>query len=155
MKLGLLGHNKEAIPIIAEWYYNEWGNLPEGNSIEKARQNLQAYLNTDKIPLMVIAKNRNEILGTAQLKFREMSIYHDKEHWLGGVYVSENHRGKRIAEKIILEVISIAKKLAVKKLYLQTEELSGGLYARMGWEPVEKVNYRANTVLVMEKIIAG
>jgi len=153
MKLDLLGYNKKAIPIIAQWYFDEWGYLAQENSIEKALQNLQTYLNTDKIPLMVIAKNEQEILGTAQLKYREMSIYPEKEHWLGGVYVSKDHRGKRVAEKIILEVISIAKKLAVQKLFLQTENLSGGLYARMGWKPIEKVNYHRRNVLVMEKII--
>ena len=154
MKLGLLADHKEAVPIIAEWYYDEWAYLPEENSIKKIRQNLQRYLNTDKIPLMIIARNEQEILGTAQLKFREMTIYPEKEHWLGGVYVSKNQRGKRIAEKIILEVISHAKKLGVVKLYLQTENLSGGLYKRMGWEPLEKVNYNGRRVLVMEKIIS-
>jgi len=154
MRLGLLADNKGAVPVIAQWYHDEWGYLPEESSVEKVSKNLLTYLNFDKIPLMVVAKNDNEILGTAQLKFREMSIYPEKEHWLGGVYVSKNHRNKRIAEKIILEIISHAKKLGVTKLYLQTENLSGGLYKRMGWQALEKVNYRGRYVLVMEKIIS-
>ena len=154
MQLDFLANNKHAIPIIAKWYFDEWGYLPEENSVQKVIQNLQSYLNTDKIPLMIIAKGGKEILGTAQLKYREMSIYPEKEHWLGGVYVSKNHRGKRIAEKIILEIISNAKKFGVHELYLQTEKLNGGLYRRMGWKPIEQVNYRGINVLVMGKTIA-
>lgn len=154
MELSFLANNKDTIPIIAQWYFDEWGYLTEENSIAKVKQNLHAYLNIDKIPLMIIAKSGKEILGTAQLKYREMSIYPEKEHWLGGVYVSKDHRGKRIAENIILEIISNAKKFGVHKLYLQTENLSGGLYSRMGWKPIEQVNYRGNNVLVMEKLLA-
>ncbi len=153
MELDFLANNKSAISIIAKWYFEEWGYIPEVNSIDKVKQNLQVYLNTDKIPLMIIAKIGEEVMGVAQLKFREMNIYPNKEHWLGGVYVSKTHRGKRVAEKIILEVISVAKKLDVFKLYLQTENLSGGLYRRLGWLPLEQVNYRGLDVLVMEKQI--
>jgi len=103
---------------------------------------------------MIVAKDGEEILGTAQLKFREMSIYPKKEHWLGGVYVAKAHRGKGIAEQIILEIIVQARKLDVRTLYLQTENLTGGLYRRMGWRPVEQVYFDGRDVLVLEKSIA-
>jgi len=154
MELDFLANNKNAVSTIAKWYFEEWSYLMKENSIDEVEQNLQAYLNTDQIPLMILAKRGAEVLGVAQLKFREMDIYPEKEHWLGGVYVSKEYRGNRIAEKIILEVISIAQKLGVHTLYLQTEDLSGGLYRRLGWKPIEQVNYRGNDVLVMEKTIA-
>ena len=66
-----------------------------------------------------------------------MDIYPEKDHWLGGLYVSKNYRGKNIAEKIIIEVASLAEKSGVRKLYLQTEHLGGGLYARLGWKSIE------------------
>ena len=82
-----------------------------------------------------------------------MDIYPEREHWLGGVYVSEKHRGNKIAEMIVLKIISVAEKLGVKKLYLQTENKSGGLYHHLGWRPLEEVNYRGIDVLVMENQI--
>lgn len=155
MELDFLANNKSAVPTIAKWYFEEWGYLMPENSLDEVEQNLRAYLNTDRIPLMILAKRGEEVLGVAQLKFYEMDIYPEKEHWLGGVYVAKKHRGNRIAERIILEVITVARKLGVPKLHLQTEDLSGGLYRRLGWEPIEQVNYRGNNVLVMEKTIAG
>ena len=154
MELEYLANNKSAIPTLAKWYFEEWGHLLEENSLDKEIQNLHLYLNTDKIPLIILAIKDQKILGAAQLKFREMDIYPDKEHWLGGVYVSKQHRGNGIAKIIISEAITKAKKLGVHKLYLQTEHLSGGLYSRLGWETIEQVYYRGTNVLVMEKTIA-
>lgn len=82
-----------------------------------------------------------------------MDIYPEKEHWLGGVYVSQNHRGNKIAEQIIHKVVTVAKNLNVHKLHVQTQHLGGGLYRHLGWRPIEQVNYRGMNVLVMENQI--
>ncbi len=153
MKLEFLSDNKQAIPLLANWYFDEWGHVAKGNTLDNVIGKLHEYLNTNQIPLIILAIEGSEILGAAQLKYREMDIYPEKEHWLGGVYVSEKHRGNKIAEKLILELLSIAKKLDVYKLYLQTEDLSGGLYRHLGWKPLEQVNYRNFDVLVMENQI--
>ncbi len=153
MRLEYLADNKQAIPILANWYFDEWGHLEKGNTFDKVTEKLQGYLNTDKIPLIVLAVGDREILGAAQLKYREMDIYPEKEHWLGGVYVSEKYRGNNFAEKVIEKIVNVAKSLDVYKLYLQTEDLSGGLYCHLGWLPIEQVTYRGVEVLVMENQI--
>ncbi len=92
-------------------------------------------------------------MGVAELKFREMDIYSEKEHWLGGVYVPVKHRGKGIASQLIRQALQVAHTLGVSTLFLQTEKLGGGLYANLGWVPVDRVNYRGLDVLVMEKTL--
>jgi GNAT superfamily N-acetyltransferase len=119
--------------------------------MEKVTEDLHSYLNKEQIPLIVLAVEGDEILGAAQLKYREMDIYPEKEHWLGGVFVSSEYRGKKIASKIVIKLLSIAESLNVKSLYLQTENLNGGLYSLLGWQPLEQVNYHGVDVLVMEK----
>ena len=153
MKLEYLADHPELLSTVAQWYFEEWGYLSEEKTLEQDIQQLQIYLNKDKVPLMLLAIQDGEPLGAAQLKFREMSIYPEKEHWVGGVYVAEAHRGKGIARQILVELIAIAKSLKIETLYLQTEHLDGGLYGRMGWTPIEQVNYRGIDVLVMEKSI--
>lgn len=153
MKIEYLTDNKNQLPQIAKWYFEEWGYLKEGSTLDKEIENLQLYLNKDKIPLILLAIDNGLLLGVAQLKYHEMSIYPEKPHWLGGVYVSEEHRGQGIAKQIILEIILKARKFKIKSLYLQTEKLSGGLYGQMGWLPIEQVNYHGADVLVMEKHI--
>lgn len=90
-----------------------------------------------------------KLLGAAELKTREMDIYPDYEHWLGGVYVESSERGKGIGRLLTLDIIDRAKRFGIKRLYLQTESLSGGLYAECGFKPLETVEYKGRHVLVM------
>jgi len=151
MELVFLTDRQEALATIASWYFDEWGHLGKGTTMEKVTEDLHSYLNKEQIPLIVLAVEGDEILGAAQLKYREMDIYPEKEHWLGGVFVSSEYRGKKIASKIVIKLLSIAESLNVKSLYLQTENLNGGLYSLLGWQPLEQVNYHGVDVLVMEK----
>ncbi len=151
MEFVYLADHPEAIPIVAKWYYEQWGRQHEVPSLEKSEEMLTAYLNRERIPLMILAKKEDEILGAIQLKYYEMDIYPQKEHWLGGVFVPEQHRGRKIAENLVLRAMKIAKKLHVKTLFLQTEKLNGGLYKRLGWNLVAKTLYRNKAVLVMRK----
>ena len=125
----------------------------EGNSVGRISLKLQKYLNRDEIPLMVLAIQGDEILGVAELKYREMDIYPEKEHWIGGVFVPPKHGGKGVATGIVNKVTEIAKSLGVVTLHLQTEKLDGGLYSHLGWKGFKQVNYRGVEVLVMEKRI--
>lgn len=149
----LLADCSEAIPMIAEWHYNQWGKGRPGGSMERFLSNLTNYLNRDKLPLMVLATAEESVIGTAALKYREMDIYPEKEHWLGSVYVVPGHRRKGVATDLVQAATNIAIFHGVKLLHLQTEQLDGGLYARLGWNPVEQVQYKGMEVLIMERKI--
>ena len=153
MTLELLADRPEFIPLIAHWYFQEWGHKEKSRTLQSEIEKLHSYLNKKSPPLILLATHHEELLGAAQLKYHEMTIYPEKEHWLGGVFVSATHRGRGIATKIITRLISMAKEMNIPKLYLQTVDLSGGLYGRMGWSPLEVVNYREVDVLVMERSI--
>lgn len=151
MEFEYLAKNKNFIPTVAKWYFDEWGHLSKINTLDKSIENVKTYLNKDKIPLMILAIENGEPTGVAQLKYQEMSIYPEKEHWLGGVYVPNSHRGKGIATQVVQKIIDKAKDMNVQTLFLQTENLTGGLYQKMGWIPIEQVYYDGVDVLVMRK----
>lgn len=108
-------------------------------------------MNRDVIPLTVLAVVNEEVVAAAQLKYREMLAFPAKEHWLGGVFVASEHRGRGIAAELVNAMIGIARKLGVGTLHIQTERLDGGLYARLGWTPLEQVSRQDLEVLVMER----
>lgn len=100
---------------------------------------------------MVLATEDTEVIGAAELKYREMSIYPEKEHWLGGVFVSREYRGRGVASTLIERVVEIAEWFRVEVLHLQTARLGGGLYSRLRWSPFEQANYRGREVLAMRR----
>lgn len=152
IKFEYLADRAEAIPIISKWYSDEWGHLPPDSSTEGAPERLEDYLNRDEIPFILLATNGDEIVGAAALKFREMAeMFPEKEHWLGGVYVAADYRGKGYGAQLVEKITSLAPAYGVQTLHLQTMALDGGLYARLGWKPCVQVISRGSNVLVMER----
>lgn len=153
MEQVLLADKPDAIPQIAQWYSDEWGYLGDGRTTDALELKLRTYLNRDKLPLMVLAKGRETLIAVGQLRYQEMDTYPPDSHWIGGVYVEQTHRGRGIAQHLLENIISIARKQGITRLYLQTEDITGGLYARMGWTAIEEVTYHGVDVLVMVKLI--
>ena len=141
-------------PVIAKWYFQQWGHLIEDSSVELFDNKLNDYLNRDSIPLVIMAVEGDDVLGVAHLRYHEVTIYPDKEHWLGGVYVTNEYRGKGVASALVNHLESLAASLGVIDIHLQTEKLDGGLYKQLGWSPIELVSNRGVEVLVMSKHIA-
>ncbi|NQY36673.1 MAG: GNAT family N-acetyltransferase [Alteromonadaceae bacterium] len=155
MKFVFLADRKEEVPKLAQWYFDEWGSYVENSSINSLSSKLNEYLNKTEIPLIILAVNGDEVMGAAQLKFREMTIYPEKEHWLGGVYIVTEHRGKNLASALVKKTEEIALTMGVRRLHLQTENLTGGLYARLGWQLIKSVNYLGVDVAVMYKDLSS
>ena len=142
----------EAVPTIGAWYFDEWGYLREGSTLDDSVDRVREYLNRDRIPFILVGWIEKDICAVAQLKYREMEdLFPEKEHWLGGVYVPEPHRGRGFGSRIANKIVELAPAHGVSTLYLQTERLDGGIYAKLGWRPVERVDNRGLEVLVMEK----
>ena len=156
MDINLLNDKPDFIPQIAKWYNSEWGDIDDGSGLQNRDTaaleiKLADYLNSDTVPLMLVATKNSELVAAAQLRFQENKTYPENSHWLGGVYVSEPHRGNGTAQTLIEAIVTKAKQLNVHRLYLQTEDLSGGLYKKMGWKAVEEVKYCGIDLLIMQR----
>jgi N-acetylglutamate synthase-like GNAT family acetyltransferase len=152
MEFEFIADRVEAIPVVARWLFEEWGRLDAGSSCEKTCATISESCNRDRAPLMILAIEGNSVVGCAALKPHEMvSIFPNYEPWLGSVYVHPEHRNRGLGSQLTMKVVDIATSIGVKQLFLQTVRLDGGLYARLGWTPMEQVRYRGEDVLVMEK----
>ncbi|NQZ33315.1 MAG: GNAT family N-acetyltransferase [Oceanospirillaceae bacterium] len=150
MHTSLLANNQSPINQIAQWYFDQWLCHAENSSLEKSRAYVAQYSSPLGAPLMVLIRDGERLVGAAQLKIREMNIYPQYEHWLGGVYIDAAYRHSGYAKILVKEVITQARRATIKSLYLQTEDLSGGLYFTLGFTAIEQVRYNAKEVLVMK-----
>jgi GNAT superfamily N-acetyltransferase len=117
---------QEAIPIVAKWYFEEWGYNVPGNFIQKSIDRITSKVNREQPPLHILAVEDEKVLGVAQLKLHEMDIYPDREFWLGGLFVTPKSREKGVGLGLAKKIATIATDFGVKELYLQTEALDGG-----------------------------
>lgn len=132
-----LVHRRQQIPKVARWWCDEWG-LPERHSSFADYVRELESLVPDALPFHLIAERAGRVLGVATLK---MKVGHPaiagRSYWLSGVYVEPSARGQGIATALCRKVMEIARRQAIKRLYLQTEHLDGGLYANLGWTQVQ------------------
>lgn len=152
LRFAPLSNRPDAIPLIAHWWCDEWG-LP------RRHESLDAYLKgiagigPEVLPLHVLAMSDEGVVGVATLK--DKSVLQERfpgyRHWLSGVYVPPALRGKGIATALCLEMAAISRGRGVSGLYLQTEALDGGLYAKLGWRPLHRVHLGGSDLLIMVK----
>jgi GNAT superfamily N-acetyltransferase len=152
IEFAFLADRVDAMPVVAGWYRDEWGDLLQGGETDVAPDQLEAYLNRDEIPFLLIATKGDELVGAAQLKRHELiAQFPDRMNWMGGVYVVAEHRGRGYGSLIAERIATMAPEYGVQTLHLQTPALDGGLYARLGWSPVTRATNHGLDVLVMER----
>ncbi|MCJ8339583.1 MAG: GNAT family N-acetyltransferase [Pseudomonadales bacterium] len=146
----LLADDPDCASTVAQWYFDQWISQRSDTPLQEVLENVGASVSTLGAPMIVLIKENQQLVAAAQLKIREMKIYPQYQHWLGGVYVRSQNRGMGIAALLVKEVINQAKLANIDTLYLQTEVLSGGIYAMLGFSPLEQVHYEGYDVLVMK-----
>jgi GNAT superfamily N-acetyltransferase len=123
-----------------------------GPDLEKFERQLIGSMSKDELPLLLIGFDGSSPVGTAALKLQELEdLYPDYQYWLGSVYVAEGFRGRGYGAQLSLEIVRIAKQRGLPGVYLQTSSLDGGLYAKLGWEPVQQFLSRREKTLLMQR----
>lgn len=151
LKFSYLADSPELVPQIIRWWHSSWADRM-GPDLARSEQQLRENLSVDSLPLHIVAFVDGEAAGSAALKEQELgSLYPDRQNWLGSVFVAEAFRGRGIASALSRQVIVLAKARLMRRLHLQTTSLDGGLYARLGWQPVERFEYRGEQTLLMQR----
>jgi len=148
MELSLLNDDTNAENTVTQWYFDQW--CGDGSyTLAQVSALVKNSANRTSPPLTVLAKQDQQLVGAAQLKIREMADYPQYEFWLGGVYVCEQGRGQGVAAQMVDEIIVQAKRLGITALYLQTQDLCGGLYADRGFIAIKQTQSNGHQVLIM------
>jgi GNAT superfamily N-acetyltransferase len=132
----LLATRPQEIPRVARWWCDEWGLPGRHSSFDDYVRELQALL-PGVLPIHILADEAGGVVGVATLKVKiDHPLIPGQSHWLSGVYVDPSSRRRGIATSLCHEVLASARSRGVREVYLQTERLDGGLYARLGWTPL-------------------
>jgi GNAT superfamily N-acetyltransferase len=142
------------LPMIARWYFDAWGSRVPGSTYEDEQQRLEVFLHDNELPVLLMAMHGDLPIAAAQLKFHERTEHPERLHWLGGVFVSPAHRGHALASDMIETLMQKARGHGVREVFLQTEYDDGGLYTRLGWEPLERQTHRTGVpVRIMRRVL--
>jgi GNAT superfamily N-acetyltransferase len=145
-----LADQPELLPVLADWFYDEWGRNDPGSSREKTSNTLAEYLNRDRIPLTIVRLRGSLAIASASLKIQEMETHPQFTHWLGGVYVHPDFRQQGIGSHLVKYSADLAKKLEVCHLYLYTRDHEH-FYTRLGWQEIERPIYQGRVAIIMKR----
>ena len=140
---------------IARRYHDAWSRDDSPRARERALEEVRQSLDTASLPVTRVATRGGRFAGAAQLKVREMARYPEFEWWLGGVFVEPGYRGAGLATRLVAACADEAVRRGIPRLHLQTERPDGGLYARAGWRPVERIVEHGLDKLVMVRELRG
>jgi GNAT superfamily N-acetyltransferase len=168
-----LHDHPELIPLIARWNVEAFSHI-SGCATEPAtveadiQRKLAAAYGGNGFPYKAVARRRGQPVGTANLKVHNVTSGVLAPCFdgscctppptalvggVGGVVVAPAARGAGVARALVEHLEEQARHRGLDGyLYLETEALDGGLYARhCGWEPWQRIRDRGDKVLVMRK----
>jgi GNAT superfamily N-acetyltransferase len=150
--IAYLADHPEAIPVLAEWFANEWGGVGPRNTVEGYRQSLSDRANRDRLPVCLLGLLDGEPVATATLKFREIEYSEAADFWLGAVYVRGDLRGRGHGGGIVAaaEALAVARHFTPLYLYTPSNE---ALYCHLGWQTVGTTTADGKPATVMAKYV--
>lgn len=151
LKTSFLADEKRFIPTIAQWYFSEWGHLmPPSKSVVDIEKKVTTMAQSRQaLPLTFVLHNQDKLVAVAELKFHENSHYPDYEHWLGGVFVPPDERGKGYSTIILEHAFAHAKTQGIPSLYLQCEQYNVDLYVKHDFDVIHKMNDKGVKKVIM------
>jgi GNAT superfamily N-acetyltransferase len=152
MRIEYLADRVEFIPELANLHFQQWGYLKPEQTLEARIEILRTRCGRRCIPTVLVATNGDEILGSAMLLSHDLDIRKNLSPWLAGVYVKSVYRQQGIATQLINRIEEEAADLGVRRLYLYTPSAET-FYLRLGWQLVERCEYKGINVSIMEKTV--
>jgi hypothetical protein len=73
MKIVPLSARPDAIPVIATWYYAEWGSLNPGLNASDIAQELKAYSENTHLPQAMLVVIGPEIVAAAEINLFQVN----------------------------------------------------------------------------------
>jgi predicted N-acetyltransferase YhbS len=143
-----IADHPELIPALARWHLAEWGHKSPARTQATAERRLRGHLRTDGIPLTLVALEDGRPLGSAALVCQDMRTRPELTPWLADVVVDPGLRRRGIGSLLVRSTLAKARELGVARLYLYTPDQER-LYARFGFEVLERTEYRGESVVIM------
>ncbi len=145
-----LADQPELTATLTSWFVAEWSRPGAELDPQKIEAEFKQRLHRDRIPLVLLAYSGEQLVATTSLKIQEMETHTHYQHWLGGVFVIEEERGKGYGQAIVQHCTQLAAEMSTSALYLYTNSHEG-FYAHLGWQTIERPHYNGKTVAIMRK----
>jgi GNAT superfamily N-acetyltransferase len=148
-ELGFLLNHAQFLPIIALWQYMEWGHLVENDSTERRMKELEGKLQTDRLPLSMIAFSGDRLFGAIDIVVHDLPTYHNLSPWLTNLFVEQSVRRKGVGSTLFRFAVTHAHQMGIRDIFLYTWDHES-FYRKLGCILVEESEYFTRRISIMK-----
>lgn len=141
-------NDKQTFEVIANWYVNHW-KIPKERTLTRLDE-----ITNDALQFQVLMLVNDLPVATGGVYswvsiLDKVAYLNEYKHWLALIYTDDAHRQKGYGALLCKFIQNHAKKLGLKKLHLYTDTAER-LYARLGWQVLERILVAERNVVVMD-----
>ena len=139
----------EAIPMLAQWFCEEWPY--EGRLRGAVEAQLRENLNRDRVPITWVRRAGVQVIGTVSLDLSDLPLaaYAQLSPWLASLYVIPSARGRGVGRALVNHLLDFARRSSISRVYLWTPG-STGLYEKCGWKTFDATTYAGRAITLMQ-----
>jgi GNAT superfamily N-acetyltransferase len=154
VRIEYLADRPEFLEEIARLSWKEWQEVYQrrNQTLADSLKNYRERMNTDRLPLTLVALHNGQLIGMVSLKFHDMDTRPDLDPWLGGLLVLPEWRKRGVGTMLMRRAMEEARRLKVPRLYLWTSSAEA-LYRKLGWQVLERTEYYGKEAVVMQRDI--
>ena len=150
MQLTNLKNHPQAIPLIAQWHFDEWQALFPEKTLADFAAELAESLQSDDIPqTWLLLDAEHNVCGTGSLLLRDMKTNQQLSPWLANIFLRPESRGQGLGRFLVQQLMLEAQRRGVPVLYLFTEDQQS-FYEKLGWQLHHRELYEGEWVSVMQ-----
>jgi len=150
MKIDYLTNHPEFIPALACETLDHYRDILRDETLETRSAKLRSHMNTDTLPLALVAFADAELFGMGALREHDLPGHEELTPWVGGIFVLRKYRRRGIGSALCRALETKAWAMGFPTLYLFTLDQQQ-LYTRLGWQQVKPSNWLGHSVDIMIK----
>ena len=142
MRIALLDEDADVVALLARWFKAQWPEHYEGRGVPDIERDFREA----RLPVLV-AYQDTAAIGTVALRPQALDGFAHLAPGLGGLYVSQGHRGRGVGSALVREAMRIARQLRHREMYAATVH-AGRLFERLGWQAAQSVRQGSQDIAV-------
>jgi predicted N-acetyltransferase YhbS len=139
---------RDCAATLAAWHAAEWAHLYPDWDEDRALRELLAEPGVGRLPLTLIARDENSLLGSVSLIFDDLPGWPALNPWLASLYVAPGERRRGIGAALVQAACRVTDDLACARLYLFTESAQD-YFQRLGFRIHASAVTQGHPVTVM------
>jgi RimJ/RimL family protein N-acetyltransferase len=140
--IGFLADHSDTIPTptLAKWFRQQWPDYFADWSQAQIEQDFLEDTSRDRLPCRPVAYESDELVGTIILR-EQTDALPEFQPELGGLYVTESHRGHGVATELVRAGMRLAHDQGYEAVYATTV-VAAGILERLGWGFIQTVTHQ-------------